>query len=104
MTLLTEIAQSPGQQPVLIRFHELGPVDRVLHWVATPSVIYLLLVLGFAALAFELTQPGFGFAGFSGVAMLDNRRILAGALPAALLALAADAALGALERRLRPAR
>jgi len=27
-------------------------------------------VFGFAALAFEITQPGFGFAGFSGVAML----------------------------------
>src|SRR5581483_7690340 len=35
-----------------------------------PAAIYLLLVLGLAALAFELTQPGFGFAGFGGLAML----------------------------------
>ena len=27
-------------------------------------------MLGLAALAFELTQPGFGFAGFAGVGML----------------------------------
>ena len=30
-------------------------------------MIYFLLVLGLAAVAFETTQPGFGFAGFSGV-------------------------------------
>jgi len=53
-----------------VRFVELGPVDRVLHAAASPTWIYVLLVLGLAALAFELTQPGFGFAGFSGVAML----------------------------------
>ena len=33
-------------------------------------MIYFLLVLGLACLAFELTQPGFGFAGFAGVGML----------------------------------
>jgi membrane-bound ClpP family serine protease len=33
-------------------------------------MVYVLLALGLAALAFELTQPGFGFAGFSGIAML----------------------------------
>ena len=44
-------------------------IGRVLHAVATPSMVYVLLVLGLAAIAFELTQPGFGFAGFSGVAL-----------------------------------
>jgi len=34
------------------------------------------------------------------VASVDNRLVLAGAIPAALLALGADAALGLLERRL----
>jgi membrane-bound serine protease (ClpP class) len=38
--------------------------------VSSPSMIYVLLILGAAALAFELTQPGFGFAGFSGLALL----------------------------------
>jgi ABC-type proline/glycine betaine transport system permease subunit len=36
--------------------------------------------------------------------MVDHRTILAGALPAAALALAADTALGAVERRLVPPR
>jgi ABC-type proline/glycine betaine transport system permease subunit len=35
---------------------------------------------------------------------VDNRTILAGALPAAGLAVFADLALGALERRVRPPR
>jgi osmoprotectant transport system permease protein len=35
---------------------------------------------------------------FRGVSMLDNRLILAGAIPAALLALVADFGLGAIER------
>jgi membrane-bound serine protease (ClpP class) len=70
VTLHTKIAQSPSQQPVEVRFTELGPIDRVLHAVASPAAIYLLLVLGLAGLAFELTQAGFGFAGFAGVGML----------------------------------
>jgi membrane-bound serine protease (ClpP class) len=70
VTLHTEIAQSPSQQPVEVRFTELGPFDRVLHAVASPAAIYLLLVLGLAGLAFELTQAGFGFAGFAGLGML----------------------------------
>jgi len=70
VTLHTRIAQSPAQEPVDVRFTELGPLDRVLHAVASPAAIYLLLVLGLAALAFELTQAGFGFAGFAGLGML----------------------------------
>jgi membrane-bound serine protease (ClpP class) len=70
VTLHTKIAQSPSQQPVEVRFTELGPLDRVLHAVASPAAIYLLLVLGLAALAFELTQAGFGFAGLAGLGML----------------------------------
>jgi membrane-bound serine protease (ClpP class) len=70
VTLHTKIATTQGQSPVDVRFTELGPVDRALHAMASPAAIYVLLVLGFAALAFEVTQPGFGFAGFSGLAML----------------------------------
>jgi membrane-bound serine protease (ClpP class) len=70
VTLQTRIAQNESQPPVDVRFTDLGPVDRVLHAMASPSAVYLLLVFGFAALAFEITQPGFGFAGFSGVGML----------------------------------
>jgi len=68
--LHTKIARSASETPVDVRFTGLGPVDRVLHAMASPAAIYVLLVLGFAAIAFELTQPGFGFAGFSGIGML----------------------------------
>jgi membrane-bound serine protease (ClpP class) len=70
VTLETKIATSEAEQPVTVRFTELGPFDRVLHAAASPTWIYVLLVLGLAALAFEATQPGFGFAGFSGLGML----------------------------------
>lgn len=70
VTLRTRIALAEGEDPVSVRFVDLGPVDRILHAAASPTWIYVLLVLGLAALAFELTQPGFGFAGFSGVAMV----------------------------------
>jgi membrane-bound serine protease (ClpP class) len=55
---------------VTVRFVDLGPIDRLLHAASSPTWIYVLLVLGLAAFAFELTQPGFGFAGFAGVGML----------------------------------
>jgi membrane-bound serine protease (ClpP class) len=71
--LHTRIATDRSQADVSVvdvRFDNMGPVKRVAHGVATPSMIYFLLVLGLACLAFELTQPGFGFAGFAGVLML----------------------------------
>jgi membrane-bound serine protease (ClpP class) len=70
VTLHTRVATAEGQPTVQIRFTAPGPVDRILHAVSSPAAIYVLLVLGLAAIAFELTQPGFGFAGVSGVLML----------------------------------
>jgi membrane-bound serine protease (ClpP class) len=73
VTLETRIATTAaeaGERTVEIRFDDMGPILRVAHGVATPSMVYFLLVLGLAALAFEITQPGFGFAGFAGVGML----------------------------------
>jgi osmoprotectant transport system permease protein len=60
--------------------------------------------IGLATIAAAIGAGGLGVFIFRGVAMLDNRTILAGALPAAALALAADAILGAVEQRLRPPR
>ena len=57
--------------------------------------------VGVATIAAPIGAGGLGVLVFSGLASLDNARILGGAVPAALLALAADAALGLLERRLR---
>jgi osmoprotectant transport system permease protein len=58
--------------------------------------------IGVATIAAAIGAGGLGVFIFRGVAMVDNRTILAGALPAAGLAVAADLALSALERRVRP--
>ena len=63
-------AEAQAGQGLSIRFGELGPVRRVEHAVASPTMIYVLLVFGLACLAFETTQPGFGFAGFAGLFLL----------------------------------
>lgn len=60
--------------------------------------------IGLATIAAAIGAGGLGVFIFRGLAMVDHRTILAGALPAAALAIAADAALGALERRLVPPR
>jgi membrane-bound serine protease (ClpP class) len=73
VVLRTRLARTPAQaeeRTVDIRFEEPGVITRILHAVSTPSMVYVLLALGLAALAFELTQPGFGFAGFSGIGLV----------------------------------
>jgi membrane-bound serine protease (ClpP class) len=73
VTLDTRIAtdaQEAEEGTVALRFNEPDPLTRLLHGVATPSMVYFLLVLGLACVAFEVTQPGFGFAGFAGIGML----------------------------------
>jgi len=71
VVLQTAVTASAEQGPgVDLRYHDLGPWRRVLHAVSSPTAIYVLLVLAFAGFAFELTQPGFGFAGMSAVVAL----------------------------------
>lgn len=60
--------------------------------------------VGMATIAAAIGAGGLGVLIFRGLAMVDNRTILLGAVPAAAMALAADALLGALERRLAPGR
>lgn len=57
--------------------------------------------VGIATIAAAVGAGGLGELIFRGVASVDNRLVLAGAVPAALLALAADAALGWCERWFR---
>ncbi len=61
--------------------------------------------VGVATIAAAIGAGGLGELIFRGVASVDNSLVLAGAIPAALLALAADTLLGLLEKRLeiRPA-
>jgi len=55
--------------------------------------------IGVATIAAAVGAGGLGELIFRGVASVDNRLILAGGVPAALLALLLDAVLGLLERR-----
>jgi osmoprotectant transport system permease protein len=57
--------------------------------------------VGIATIAAAVGAGGLGEFIFRGVASVDNRLVLAGAVPAALLALGADFSLGLLERALR---
>jgi osmoprotectant transport system permease protein len=57
--------------------------------------------VGIATIAAAVGAGGLGEFIFRGVASVDNRLVLAGALPAAALALAADGLLGLLEHWLR---
>jgi osmoprotectant transport system permease protein len=63
-----------------------------------------VLTIGIATIAAAVGSGGLGEFIFRGLAMVNDPLILAGAIPAALLALAADFLLGMLERKVRPAR
>jgi osmoprotectant transport system permease protein len=60
-----------------------------------------VISVGVATIAAAVGAGGLGMYIFRGVSMVDTRLILAGAVPAAILALAADFLLGALERALQ---
>ncbi len=62
-----------------------------------------VISVGVATIAAAVGAGGLGEYIFRGVAMVNNQLILAGAIPAAALALLADVSLGIIERRLRPA-
>ena len=62
--------------------------------------IATVVSIGLATIAAAIGAGGLGEFIFRGLAMVNNQVILAGAIPAALLALFADFTLGMLERRL----
>jgi osmoprotectant transport system permease protein len=90
----------------------MGMTDlQLLLWVELPlslSVIFsgvrvaVVTSVGLATIAAFIGAGGLGEFIFRGVAMVNNQLILAGAVPAAILALLADLSLGWIERRLRP--
>lgn len=63
--------------------------------------VAVVISVGLATIAAAIGAGGLGEFIFRGLAMVDNRVILAGAIPAAVLALLADLSVGWLERRLR---
>ena len=79
-----------------------------LWWVEVPLSLPVVLggvrisavvSIGIATIAAAVGAGGLGVLIYRGIATVDSRLILAGALPAALLAVAADLLLGAAERR-----
>ena len=90
----------------------MGMTDRQLLWkVELPLSVGVVLAgvrvatvisVGIATIAAAIGAGGLGVYIFRGIAVLDDTLILAGAVPAALLALAADGLLGWLGRRLAP--
>jgi membrane-bound serine protease (ClpP class) len=61
----------PDLQSFDIRNANPGLITRVRQALGTnPTLVYLLLVVGAGAVVFELFQPGFGPAGYSGVLLL----------------------------------
>ncbi len=63
-----------------------------------------VLTIGVATITAAVGSGGLGEFIFRGLAMVNNPLIMAGAIPAALLALTADFGLSLLERKLRPSR
>ncbi len=97
-----EAARGMGMTNGQILFHVELPlsVSTMLAGIRVATV----LTIGIATIAAAVGAGGLGEFIFRGLAMVNNQLILAGAVPAALLALAADFLLGLLEHWLRPAR
>ena len=66
--------------------------------------VAVVISVGLATIAAAIGAGGLGELIFRGLAMVNNSVILAGAVPAALMALLVDVSLGWLERRLLPVR
>jgi osmoprotectant transport system permease protein len=64
--------------------------------------VAVVISVGLATIAAAIGAGGLGELIFRGLAMVNNQLILAGAIPAAALALFADFGLGWVEKRLRP--
>jgi len=64
--------------------------------------VAIVISIGLATIAAAIGAGGLGELIFRGLAMVNNSVILAGAVPAALMALAADTMLGWLEKRFTP--
>ncbi len=63
--------EGPRREPLVeVRFAKLELLARVLHGIASPSVAYLLLVVGLLLVLFELFSVGIGIAGVIGALSL----------------------------------
>jgi osmoprotectant transport system permease protein len=97
-----EAARGMGMTPRQILFHVELPLS--LSTVLAGIRVATVLTIGVAMIAAAVGAGGLGEFIFRGLSLVNNQLILAGAIPAAALALLADFCLSVLERRLRPAR
>ncbi len=91
----------------------MGMTGRQILWevelpLAAPSIVAGLRIatvttIGTATIAAAIGGGGLGVFIFRGISMVDTRTVLTGAVPAAIMALAADEVLEWIERRLSPA-
>jgi len=92
------LGMTPGQR---LRFVELPLAMPVL---LAGIRVAVVVGVGLATIAAAIGAGGLGVLIYRGVATVDHRLILAGAVPAALLAIAFDVLLGAAEKRLSAVR
>lgn len=94
-----EAAKAMGMTQAQILFRVRLPLALaiILAGIRTATII----TIGVATIAAAIGAGGLGTFIFRGVALVSDSLILAGAIPAALLALGADFLLGLIERRLR---
>jgi osmoprotectant transport system permease protein len=96
---ILEAAEAMGMTntQILLRVRLLLALSVILAGIRTATVI----TIGVATIAAAIGAGGLGTFIFRGVAMVNDSVILAGAIPAALLAIFADLLLGQLERHLK---
>ena len=92
----------------------MGMTDRQILWqvelplaagvILTGVRVAVVISVGVATIAAAVGAGGLGTYIFRGLRQYDNHLLLAGAVPAALMALAADFGLGLLEKRFDPSR
>jgi osmoprotectant transport system permease protein len=94
-----EAAEAMGMTESQILWRVRFPLSLavILAGIRTATVI----TIGVATIAAAIGAGGLGAFIFRGVALVNNSLLLAGAIPAAILALLADFLVGQLERRLR---
>jgi len=93
-SVATALGMSGWQRLTKLELPLAAPV--ILAGIRTSTV----LCVGIATIAAAIGAGGLGELIFRGVASVDNRLVLAGAIPAALLAIFADALLGWIEGRI----
>lgn len=93
---VVESARGMGMTPAQVLWHVQLPL-------AAPVIlagvrVAMAMCIGIATIAAAIGSGGLGVFIFRGLAMVNNRVILAGAIPAAILAIAVDSGLGYFQR------